>query len=111
MADTQPELQRGPEVHVYHYAPPAPCTACGGSGRIVLFVTARPCEACAGSGQIWGEPRHEHTPARLGYWRRECSFDDKGRLATVCEWFEPVEVAAPGDSHTRGRGDPANDAK
>jgi hypothetical protein len=91
MDDTQPQLQRGPEVHVYHYPPPVPCTECGGRGSIALLVTARPCAACEGSGQVWPPARHEYTPAPLGYYRRKRSFDDQGRLISEVQWFEPVE--------------------
>jgi hypothetical protein len=82
MDDTQPQLQRGPEVHVYHYPPPVPCAQCGGAGSIALLVTARPCAACEGSGQVWPPARHEFTPAPLGYYRRKRSFDDQGRLTS-----------------------------
>jgi hypothetical protein len=91
MADTQPQLQLGPDVWAYHYPPPEPCSACGGSGNIVLLVSARPCAQCRGCSQVWHEPRVEPEPPKLGYWRRGRSFDERGRV--VCETlsFEPVE--------------------
>ena len=92
-ADTRSELQHGPEMHVYHYPPAVPCAACGGRGSILLLVNARPCEACEGSGWVWPEPRHEHTPPRLGYWRRRQTFDDRGWLIREQQWFEPAEDA------------------
>jgi hypothetical protein len=89
MDDTGPKLERGPEVHFYHYPPAVPCPDCGGSGRVVLLVSARPCGTCEGAGKVWPEPRHEHTPAKLGYWRRKQQFDELGRMISQCLWFEP----------------------
>jgi hypothetical protein len=40
MNETQPQLQRAPDVHTYHYPPPVPCTECGGAGRIALLARA-----------------------------------------------------------------------
>jgi hypothetical protein len=94
MNETQPQLQRAPDVHTYHYPPPVPCAECGGAGRIALLVTARPCAACEGSGWIQPAARHEITPGPLGYYRRERSFDDKGRLISECHWFEVVSSEA-----------------
>jgi len=91
--DIRSELQLGPEMHDYHYPPPVPCAACGGRGSILLLVTARPCEACQGSGRVWPEPRLEHTPARMGYWHRKRTFDDRGRVVQEIQWFEPAEDA------------------
>jgi hypothetical protein len=104
MSETQPQLQRAPfdklttapDVHIYHYPPPVPWTECGGAGRIALLVTARPCAACEGSGWIQPAARHEITPGPLGYYRRERSFDDQGRIISECQWFEVAEAAAGG---------------
>jgi hypothetical protein len=59
----------------------------------VLLVSARPCGTCEGAGKVWPEPRHEYTPAKLGYWRRKQEFDELGRMISQCLWFEPVEGA------------------
>ena len=91
MEHEEPKLELGPEEHVYHYPPPVPCGECGGTGAIVLVANARPCGACGGTGQIWLEPRRERKPRQLGYWRREESFDEQGRLIALSHWFEPVE--------------------
>jgi hypothetical protein len=95
MSETQPQLERAPDVHTYHYPPPVPCTECGGAGKITLLVTARPCAACEGSGRVQPEPRHEVTPGPLGYYRRERSFDEEGRLISECHWFEVIEEVSP----------------
>jgi len=95
MDDTQPQLERGPETHTYHYPPPVPCTECGGAGSIALLVTARPCTACEGSGQVQPPARHEITPGPLGYYRCKRSFDDLGRLICLEQWFEPVAGENP----------------
>jgi hypothetical protein len=89
MDNPEPKLERGPEVHFYHYPPAVPCPDCRGSGRVVLLVSARPCGTCEGAGKVWPEPRHEHTPAKLGYWRRKQQFDELGRMISQCLWFEP----------------------
>jgi hypothetical protein len=95
MDDAQPQLERGPEVHIYHYPPLVRCTECGGSGHVALLGCARPCAACEGSGQIWPPARHEFTPAPLGHYRCKHSFDDQGRLICVERWFEPVGEEPP----------------
>jgi hypothetical protein len=93
MADTQPQLERGQEVHIYHYPPPVPCRECGGAGTIALLVTADPCAACEGSGWIQPPARHECTPGPLGYYRRKRSFDDRVLPVSETQWFEPVGEA------------------
>jgi hypothetical protein len=108
MEHEQPKLELGPEEHIYHYPPPVPCGECGGRGAIALFTSARPCGACGGSGQIWPEPRHEHKPPRLGYWRRKESFDEQSRLITVTQWFEPVEPAQGEPGITGPKGEAAS---
>ena len=95
MADIPPQLQVGSWEDVYTYPPAVSCPECGGSGSIVLLVTARACQACEGSGKVWPEPVHKHTPPKLGYWRRERKFDELGRVVVETLFFEPVEEAAP----------------
>jgi hypothetical protein len=93
MDEKQPQLERGPEVHIYEYPPPVPWTECGGAGTIALLVTASPCAVCEGSGWIQSPARHEVRQAPLGYYRCKRSFDDQGRLICLERWFEPVEEA------------------
>jgi hypothetical protein len=92
MAGTQPQLERGPHVQVYA-CPRVPCTTCGGSGSIVLRVSARPSADCQRSEPVWPAPRHEHTPGPLGYWCGEQSFDQQGRMVRKTLWFQPAEDA------------------
>jgi len=102
MADTQPQWELGPAEDVYTYPPAVPCPEFGGSGNIVLLVTARACQACEGSGKVWPEPVHKHTPPKLGYWRRERKFDELGRVVVETLFFEPVEQAVPASPETPG---------
>jgi hypothetical protein len=97
MDDTDAKLELGPQSDVWRYLEATPCPECHGSGSITLLVTARPCGTCEGSGKVQGEAVHEHTPPQLGYYRRKCSFNEQGRLATVSQWFEP----APGKFEIR----------
>jgi rubredoxin len=66
MADTEPKLERGPEVHFYHYPPALPCPDCGGGGSIVLLVSARPCGTCEGGGEgLAGAAARAHAGTRF----------------------------------------------
>jgi DnaJ-class molecular chaperone len=80
MNETQPQLQRAPDVHTYHYPPPVPCTECGGAGRIALLVTARPCAACEGSGWIQPAARHEITPEAASRETRNPKLEIRNKL-------------------------------
>ena len=66
-----------------------------------------------GLGQIWEKPiRHEHVPAQLGYWRRDRTFDELGRVITEIHWFEPVadaEKAPEAGGDAGGGGEPSGE--
>jgi DnaJ-class molecular chaperone len=72
--------EQDPERDVRHYdysvhgkavepdKEPDDCRACGGTGKLLLLVSARSCEACEGTGKVAADGAHDPAAA-VGTWQ------------------------------------------
>jgi hypothetical protein len=89
-----------PECDVRHYdysvygeaveldKEPHDCRACGGTGKVLLLVSARSCEACEGTGKLAADGAPDPAAAG-GTWNYTYTYDRLGDLVGREKRFVP----------------------